>query len=94
MAFTIVAKGDGKTFFFTETIDAMIGVTLNILLYQKFGLFGIGVAQVLWYTIYLFMISVIYFLRYRMRITIPAFLLFVGSLGLTLSVALFLIGVV
>lgn len=93
MAFTIIAKGEGKTYFITETLDAAIGVTLNILLYQRFGLIGIGIAQVLWYAIYLMMISVIYFFRYRMRISRSAILLLAASFGITLCCALFMFGV-
>ncbi len=68
MAFTIIAKGDGKTYLVTESVDAAIGLTLNIILYSHLGLLGIGIAQVLWYAIYSGMISVIYFHSYRMRI--------------------------
>lgn len=68
MAFAIIAKGDGKTYLFTEGVDAAIGVCLNIWFYNHYGLTGIGVAQVIWYGIYTAMISGVYFMRYRLRL--------------------------
>ncbi len=68
MAYTIVARGDGKMYLFTEVIDAIIGLTLNILLYRAYGLVGIGVALVLWYLIYTIMTGLIYRFRYKLRL--------------------------
>ena len=68
MAFSIIAKGEGKTYLLTEGIDAVIGVCLNIWFYTRYGLAGIGFAQVIWYGVYTIMTGVIYFGRYRLRL--------------------------
>lgn len=88
MAFTIIARGDGKTYLWTESIDASIGVTLNILLFKSMGFIGLGIAQVLWYAIYLMMISFVYFFRYRLSLTHKVT---VGILLSTLIVSTFII---
>ncbi len=69
MAFSIIAKGDGKTYLLTESLDAAIGLSLNIWLYGLYGLTGIGIAQVAWYGIYALMVSGVYFCRYRLRLS-------------------------
>lgn len=69
MAYCIIAKGDGKTYLLTESLDAVFGLILNIVLYRVWGLLGLGVAQVLWYAIYSLMIGSVYFGRYRMKLT-------------------------
>lgn len=69
MAFSIIAKGDGKTYLVTESVDACIGLALNIVLYRLWGLTGLGIAQVLWYALYTLMICLVYFFRYRMKLT-------------------------
>lgn len=87
MAFSIIAKGDGKTYLFTEGVDAIIGVCLNIWLYRLYGLTGIGIAQVIWYGIYTLMIATIYFFRYRLRLSrgswLTIILCLLGSVLLT-----------
>ena len=69
MAYTIVAKGDGKTYMLTEGIDAIIGLALNIVLYNCFGLVGIGIAYILWYFIYCLIIGFVYTKRYRLSLS-------------------------
>lgn len=69
MAFAIVARGDGKTYMATESLDAAIGVILNIVLFKYYGFAGLGVAQILWYTVYTVMIGIIYFGVYKLRIS-------------------------
>ena len=68
MAYTIVARGDGKTYLFTEVADAIIGLTLNIVLYRAYGLTGTGIALVLWYFIYTLITGFIYHYRYSLRL--------------------------
>ena len=69
MAYTIVAKGDGKTYMLTEGIDAVIGLALNIALYNCLGLLGIGIAYILWYLIYCLIIGFVYVRRYRLSLS-------------------------
>lgn len=78
MAFSIVAKGEGKTYLFTEGLDAVIGVCLNIWFYSHYGLNGIGTAQVLWYGIYSIVIGILYFCFYKLRISRDSLLLSVS----------------
>lgn len=80
MAFSIIAKGDGKTYLFTESLDAVIGVCLNIWLYSVYGLFGIGIAQVIWYALYAFMIAILYYYHYGLRISKNSLLMIIISL--------------
>ena len=72
MAFSIIARGDGKIYLLTESVDALIGLSLNILLFSKYGLDGIGIAQVIWYAIYTVMVGAVYFGLYRLRIKASA----------------------
>lgn len=83
MAFTIMAKGEGRTYLLTEGVDAVIGLGLNILLYSRYGLLGIGIAQVLWYSIYALMICGVYFGKYRMRLSSGA----VGAIAVSAVVS-------
>lgn len=69
MAFSIIARGDGKTYLLTESVDAAIGVLLNILLFKYLGFIGLGIAQVLWYAAYTAMISIVYFGKYRLSLS-------------------------
>lgn len=78
MAFSILAKGDGKIYLLTESVDAAIGLGLNIWLFGRYGLLGIGVAQVIWYGVYTLMIGGVYFLRYRLKLNRSAWLLTAG----------------
>lgn len=69
LAYVILSKGDGRTYFIVETIDAIIGLILNIVFYEFRGLTGLGFAVVLWFLIYLVMVAFIYRFRYGLRLT-------------------------
>lgn len=73
MAFTILAKGDGKKYIFTEGIDAIVGLTLNVVLYDYFGLVGIGIAYILWYMFYCLIVGVVYYRCYNLRLHLATF---------------------
>lgn len=72
MAYTIIAKGHGRTFILTESIDAAIGLALNIIFYRHFGLTGIGMSLVAWFAIYTIIIGCVYNYKYRLRLTSTA----------------------
>jgi PST family polysaccharide transporter len=72
MAFTIVAKGDGKMFITTEVIDSIIGLCLNIFCYRLWGLEGIGISYILWYAIYCIMIGIVCHKRYHITLSAQA----------------------
>lgn len=85
MAFYIVAKGDGKCYVITEGIDAMIGLALNILFYKFFGLEGIGLAYILWFLSYCLIVGVVYFGKYKLRLSAEVYKTIVVSLVTTMS---------
>lgn len=69
MAYTIIVKGDGKIYMLTEGIDAVVGLLLNILLYELFGLLGIGIAYILWYFFYMLIVGFVYTKRYKFSLS-------------------------
>lgn len=73
MAHSIVAKGDGKLYILTEGVDAIVGLTLNILLYQWLGLIGIGVAYILWFFSYCLIVGYVFYKKYHFKISKEAF---------------------
>ena len=69
LAFTILAKGDGKTYLWTEVASAIINLVLNIVFYRWWGLTGLGVAFLVSYLLYSIIVAVVYFGMYRLRVT-------------------------
>lgn len=68
MAFVILARGDGKLYLITETSSAIIGLALNIVAFELWGLDGLGFAYILWYVIYTIIVVSVYRYRYHMRL--------------------------
>ncbi len=69
LAFTILAKGDGKTYLWTEAASAVINLVLNILFYRMWGLTGLGIAFLVSYVLYTLIIAIVYFRIYHLTIT-------------------------
>ena len=69
LAFTILAKGDGKTYLWTEVASAIINLVLNIVFYRWWGLTGLGIAFLVSYLLYTLIIAVVYFKVYRLSVT-------------------------
>ena len=69
LAFTILAKGDGKTYLWTEVASAVINLVLNILFYQWWGITGLGVAFLISYLLYTLIVAVVYFKIYRLAVS-------------------------
>ena len=69
LAFTILAKGDGKTYLWTEVASAVINLVLNIVFYQWWGLNGLGVAFLVSYLLYTLIVAVVYFKLYRLSVS-------------------------
>ena len=69
LAFTILAKGDGKTYLWTEVASAVINLALNIVFYRWWGLTGLGIAFLVSYLLYTIIIAVVYFRGYRLSIS-------------------------
>ena len=69
LAFTILAKGDGKTYLWTEVASAVINLLLNIVFYRWWGLTGLGIAFLVSYLLYTAIVAVVYFKQYRLTVT-------------------------
>ncbi len=68
MAFSIIAGGGEDISSYRRNRCGDRCVSLNIWFYTRYGLAGIGFAQVIWYGVYTIMTGVIYFGRYRLRL--------------------------
>jgi len=64
LAFTVIAKGDNRLYFITETIANAIVLLLNIVGYSIWGLNGIGIAFAVSYLLYFMLISFVVMKRY------------------------------
>ena len=69
LAFTILAKGDGKTYLWTEVASAVINLVLNIVFYRWWGLTGLGIAFLVSYLLYTAIVAVVYFKMYRLSVS-------------------------
>ena len=69
LAFTILAKGDGKTYLWTEVASAVINLVLNIVFYRWWGLTGLGIAFLVSYLFYTLIVAAVYFKVYRLRVS-------------------------
>ena len=68
IAYTIMARGEGKVYMLTDTVDALIGLGLSIWLYSLLGLTGIGIAMVIWHTLYLVITAAVSRRRYGLSL--------------------------
>ncbi|HQE59912.1 MAG TPA: O-antigen translocase [Spirochaetota bacterium] len=89
MAFTIIAKGDNKIFFITETSANMIILALNLLGYYLFGLSGIGISFTVSYIIYFTII--LYVVKKRYSVTYDNIFLKLFSIQLLLVITTFIL---
>lgn len=69
LAFTILAKGDGKTYLWTEVASAVINLVLNIVFYRWWGLTGLGIAFLVSYLLYTVIVALVYFRMYRLSVS-------------------------
>jgi len=72
LAFTILAKGDGKTYLWTEVASAVINLVLNIVFYRWWGLTGLGVAFLVSYLLYTLIVAAVYFKVYRLSVSVAS----------------------
>ena len=68
IAFTILARGDGRTYIITETLSSVAYLCLYIPLFDTFGYEGLGIGYVLWYGAYTAVCYIVYRYRYGMRL--------------------------
>lgn len=79
IAYTILARGDGKVFVFTEFASAVVYLSLHIPLFRLFGFEGLGAAYTLWYFIYFLIVYAVYRRYYRLRLYRgPSILIVIG----------------
>jgi len=88
IAFTILAKGDGKTYLWTELASAAINLALNVLFYRWWGLMGLGVAFLASYALYTLIVAVVYFKHYRLTLSWPCLGNLLWTLAVTVAVML------
>ena len=69
MAFTILAKGDGKMYLWTEVASAIINLVLNIVFYRWWGITGLGIAFLVSYLLYSLIVAGVYFKVYRLSLS-------------------------
>ena len=84
MAYTMIAKGDGRTYMLTECASAIAYLVFNTILFGAFGFRGLGVAYFLWYAVYTAIVYTVYTRRYRMRLA-PAIPM---QMAVTMAIAL------
>lgn len=80
MAFTMLARGDGRMFLITESISAVMCVALNISFYHFGGLTALGASYIVWYLLYTIMITIVYRRRYMMSVNRRAVILALVSM--------------
>jgi O-antigen/teichoic acid export membrane protein len=83
MAFVVLAKGDGRTYIITESVDAIIGLSLSMLCYNLGGLPAVGLAYIGWYLCYTLIISAVYHFRYKLNISAITFKTFIIAVAVT-----------
>ncbi|MCM1068153.1 MAG: oligosaccharide flippase family protein [Muribaculaceae bacterium] len=84
VAYTILARGDGRIFVVTELASAVVYLALHIPLFATFGFKGLGVAYVLWYGIYFAVVWAVYRYRYGLRLRPGIALLTLGGFAAAL----------
>ncbi|MGM9843574.1 MAG: oligosaccharide flippase family protein, partial [Muribaculaceae bacterium] len=69
MAFTILARGEGRDYIFTEVASSIVYLLSHIYFYKYFGIIGWGYAFLTWYAAYIAIIGYFYFIKYHFSIT-------------------------
>ena len=87
-SFVMLAKGDGKIFLITESLDAVIGLTLNIVCFSLWGVDGLGFAYIAWFACYTIIVGVVYFRVYHLTISIKCLRNLVATLLVCIAAVL------
>ncbi len=88
LSFVMLAKGDGKIFLITESLDAVIGLTLNIVCFSLWGVDGLGFAYIAWFACYTIIVGVVYFRVYHLTISIKCLRNLVATLLVCIAAVL------
>lgn len=81
MAYIMVARGDGRIYFVTETASTVIFLILGIVLFNHASFQGMGVAYVFWYALYMGIVAAVCRFRYNIRIAPRVYILLAVSLA-------------
>lgn len=87
MAYVVLVRGDGKVYLTTEIVSAITGLALNIAGYSLGGLFGLGIAFILWYLIYTVMMVMVCRYRYKVKYNIRVVITSMVTLAAVTSIA-------
>ena len=87
MAYVILARGDGRTYMFTEIFSSLFGLAVNTAGFFFGGFIGLGAAYIVWYGFYTVLVAVICRRRYGVRFTPNTWLITFAAFALTLLVA-------
>lgn len=68
MAYTMLARGDGKVYLLTESLSGAAFLLLSYWGNRLGGLDGLGIAYAAWFALYTLITGAVYFGRYRMNI--------------------------
>ena len=68
MAYTLLARGDGRIYLLTESLSGIAFLLLSYWGYHLGGLYGLGLAYSAWYVIYTLIVGIVYFSRYKMNL--------------------------
>lgn len=88
LAYTVLARGDGRIYIFTEIASAALGLALNVWLYSCMGLIGLGIAYAAQYAVYAAMMWGVYRFRYGLHLQRGALLWTFLTAAATLTVLL------
>lgn len=69
VGFTILAKGDGATYLWTEALSAAVSLVLNIVAFTYWSWTGVGVAYIAWYAVYSIVVAAVARHRYALRLS-------------------------
>lgn len=87
MAYTLLARGDGRVYLLTESLSGAAFLLLSYIGYRTGGLDGLGIAYSVWYGLYVVIVGVVYFRRYRMHINRKVVLLSAVAVVVTVACA-------
>lgn len=68
MAYSMLARGDGRIYVFTEAISAVVYLCVNTLFYTRWGYPGLGAAYIVWYAAYCVTVYLVMRMRYGLRL--------------------------
>lgn len=82
MSYGILARGEGPVYIWTETASSIIGLILNVIAYEYYGIAGFGISFTLWYMIYA---AIIYAVTIRRGIKISTNALILTFIALIIA---------